>query len=144
MSTTTTTTTTTSATATHQPVPVPAPDPGSTSQAATARRYAAALNARDIDGIAAAIHPDFVDRHVPAEIPPGPEGVALWWQILAAAFTLEVTIEDLVEAGDRVATRCTLRGTHIGEFAGVPATGRELEVSMLSMERFAEGRIVER
>ncbi|MGZ4692041.1 MAG: ester cyclase [Acidimicrobiales bacterium] len=108
------------------------------------RRYVDAFNRRDVDVIEAVIHPEFVDRHLPAEIPAGPEGVALWWQILSAAFTMEVEVEDMVEASDRVATRCTLRAPHIGEFAGIPATGRHLEISMMSIERFAGDRIVER
>ncbi|MGZ4757677.1 MAG: nuclear transport factor 2 family protein, partial [Acidimicrobiales bacterium] len=67
------------------------------------RRYVDAFNRRDVDVIEAVIHPEFVDRHLPAEIPAGPEGVALWWQILSAAFTMEVEVEDMVEASDRVA-----------------------------------------
>jgi predicted ester cyclase len=39
------------------------------------------------------------------------------------------TIEDVVAAGDRVAARFTLRGTHRGAFFGVPPTGRAIALS---------------
>ena len=53
------------------------------------------------------------------------------------------TIEDMVAEGDRVALRLTMRGTHRAELNGIPATGRTVEVSGMSIERIVEGRIVE-
>jgi predicted ester cyclase len=35
-----------------------------------------------------------------------------------------IAIDDLIAEGDKVAKRWTLRGTHQGEFLGVPATGK--------------------
>lgn len=53
------------------------------------------------------------------------------------------TIEDMVAAGDRVALRLTMRGTHRGVFNGIPPTGRSVVVSGVSIERIVDGRIVE-
>ncbi len=54
-------------------------------------------------------------------------------------------VEDQVVEGEKVTTRCTLGGTHQGEFFGVPATGRRLEISGISIDRFDEesGKLVE-
>ncbi len=53
----------------------------------------------------------------------GPEGVKKHILGLQAVFPdLRVTIEDIVAEGDRVAVRATWRGTHKGDFRGVPAS----------------------
>jgi steroid delta-isomerase-like uncharacterized protein len=56
---------------------------------------------------------------------------------------LEMTVEQQVAEGPWVATRVTYRGTHMGEFAGVPATGRRIEYSGTAMDRLENGKVVE-
>jgi steroid delta-isomerase-like uncharacterized protein len=57
---------------------------------------------------------------------------------------LHVTLEDVVSAGDKVATRWTARGTNDGEFMGMPPTNRPVEITGLSLDRFDEdGQVVE-
>ena len=56
---------------------------------------------------------------------------------------LEMTIEQQIAEGPWVATRVTYRGTHMGEFAGVPATGRRIEYSGTAMDRLENGKVVE-
>jgi steroid delta-isomerase-like uncharacterized protein len=63
---------------------------------------------------------------------------------LRAAFTdAQVTLEDIIAEGDRVAYRLTIRGTHTGEFLGVPASGRRVAVSFFAIVRIADGKLVE-
>jgi predicted ester cyclase len=51
------------------------------------------------------------------------DGLRQLFRKLHAAFPdLEITPEQLLSEGDRVAVRLTLRGTHRGEFMGIPAT----------------------
>ena len=52
-------------------------------------------------------------------------------------------IQSCIVQGDTVAARGVWRGTHRGEFQGVPASGRSVAIDFLSMERVVEGRIVE-
>lgn len=54
-----------------------------------------------------------------------------------------VTIEDLVTEGDKVASRWTARGTHQGEFFGIPPTGKQATWTGMTIYRFAGGKIVE-
>jgi steroid delta-isomerase-like uncharacterized protein len=53
------------------------------------------------------------------------------------------TVEDQVAEGDKVTTRYTLSGTHQGEFFGVPASGKRVEVSGINIDRFEGGKLVE-
>jgi steroid delta-isomerase-like uncharacterized protein len=53
------------------------------------------------------------------------------------------TVEDQVAEGDKVTTRYTLSGTHQGEFFGVPASGRRVEISGINVDRFEGGKLVE-
>jgi steroid delta-isomerase-like uncharacterized protein len=56
---------------------------------------------------------------------------------------LTYTVEDQIAEGDRVVTRYTTRGTHQGEFFGVAGTGKPIEMTGISIDRFEEGRLVE-
>jgi predicted ester cyclase len=53
------------------------------------------------------------------------------------------TIEDLAAEGDRVAARWRARATHLGQYAGIPPTGKEVEFTGISMYRIEGGRIAE-
>ncbi len=52
-------------------------------------------------------------------------------------------LEDEVAEGDRVASRYTFRGTHLGAFGAVLPTGRTVAARGINVHRLAGGRIVE-
>ena len=56
---------------------------------------------------------------------------------------LEFKIEDVIGEGDRVGVRWTGRGTHTGEFEGLPATGKKCVATGFTFFRIAGGKIVE-
>jgi steroid delta-isomerase-like uncharacterized protein len=62
---------------------------------------------------------------------------------LAAFPDTRVSVEDIFGAGDRVATRFTLRGTHQGEYMGVPPTGKPVTLTAILIQRLAGGKVVE-
>jgi steroid delta-isomerase-like uncharacterized protein len=65
-------------------------------------------------------------------------------QMFAAAFPDgKHQITDMIAEGDRVVVSGVWRGTHKGDFQGIPASGRSVEVNMIMVDRFAGGRIVE-
>jgi steroid delta-isomerase-like uncharacterized protein len=89
------------------------------------------------------VGPDHVG-HDPLGDHYGPEGVRIGVAELRSAFPdLRVTIEDLLAAGDRVARRFTLRGTHRGPFMGFAATGQAVSAPGLAIDRLADGKLAE-
>lgn len=64
---------------------------------------------------------------------------ALW-----AGFS-DVTINpiDMIASGDKVITTYIVKGTHDGEFNGIPATGNKMEVGVMNIVRIKDGFIVE-
>src|SRR5215212_3483357 len=77
-------------------------------------------------------------------VAPGLEGIKQFYHQLWAAFPdSAVTPEDWLEQGDRVVLRFTYRGTHRGEFQGIPPTGRQVTMSGITILRFADGQCVE-
>jgi SnoaL-like polyketide cyclase/MerR family regulatory protein len=56
---------------------------------------------------------------------------------------VQANIEDIVAAQDKVAVRVRFRGTHRGEFLGIPATGRTIEYVSHEFYRIAGGLIAE-
>src|SRR5258707_259184 len=49
----------------------------------------------------------------------------------------------MIAAGDLVAYRAVVTGTHRGEFAGLKPTGRRVEVTEINISRFRDGLMVE-
>jgi steroid delta-isomerase-like uncharacterized protein len=56
---------------------------------------------------------------------------------------LNITINDLIAEGDKVVTRWTGRGTQKGEFGKIPATGKQVTITGITISRIADGKIVE-
>jgi steroid delta-isomerase-like uncharacterized protein len=87
---------------------------------------------------------DFVDHNPVFGQPPGRDGFKYWAASAREAFPdLTGVIEDTVVEGDKVAARVTWRGTHHGEFLGVPATGVAVEFAAFHLVRFSAGRAAE-
>ncbi len=88
--------------------------------------------------------PDVLDHSRPPGIAPGAEGVRQQFDGFRAAFPdFRVTVLDQVCEDDKVVTRKVLRGTHMGDLMGIPATGREVEIQVIDIVRVQDGRIVE-
>ena len=51
--------------------------------------------------------------------------------------------EEQVAEGDRVATRALWSGIHSGDFNGIPATNRPVQMEIFMFDRFAGGKVVE-
>ena len=56
---------------------------------------------------------------------------------------LHVDIDDLISEGELVVFRGRFTGTHLGDFAGVGATGRRVEFEAIEIFKVKDGRIAE-
>jgi steroid delta-isomerase-like uncharacterized protein len=85
---------------------------------------------------------DFV-LHSPSEVR-GAEGLSSMVEGYRNALPdLELTIDHQFAAGEYVASRFTIRGTHDGDLMGVPASGRRVEFTGITVSRCRDGRIAE-
>jgi steroid delta-isomerase-like uncharacterized protein len=88
--------------------------------------------------------PGFRDRTGNPGATPDTAGLKQVIRSVRAAFPDAVfTIDDLVAEDNRVAARWTMRGTHMGEFNGIAATGRPLTLPGFGLLRIDDGRIAE-
>jgi steroid delta-isomerase-like uncharacterized protein len=62
---------------------------------------------------------------------------------LSAFPDVSYIINDIVAEGDKTVVRCTLRATHKGQFRGIPATGRRIELGQVEIHRIMGGKIAE-
>jgi predicted ester cyclase len=84
------------------------------------------------------------DYFTPSDMTGGHDVIRGFVGSLRRAFPdVAVEVEILVEAGDRVAWRRTLRATHLHAFRGFPATGRVVVWRDMVTSRLQEGLIAE-
>jgi steroid delta-isomerase-like uncharacterized protein len=95
----------------------------------------------NFEAVDAIVSPDYVLH--PEEIR-GAGGLQEMVEAYRAAIPdLRITIDQQFTAGDHVATRYTIRGTHEGELMGTPASGRDVAFTGITISRCRDGRIVE-
>jgi steroid delta-isomerase-like uncharacterized protein len=112
---------------------------------AVIRRLYDAFNAGDLKAIDEALSANVVDFLPLKGQTPGVEGFKERLTRLRNSFPdLSFTIKTIIAEGDIVAERATLRGTHLGKFMGVPATGKQVRGTMMAFNKFANGKVVER
>ena len=85
--------------------------------------------------------------HSPGDLVSGPGIPSFLLNFDTAIPDYRVTVDEQIAEGDRVVTRCTLRGTFRGE-ARTPwgvykPTGRSLTFTWISIDRIVDGKVVE-
>jgi predicted ester cyclase len=101
-------------------------------------------NLGDLRGYLQLYDPSVV-LHGYAGVGPGFEGVQRFYESFWAAFPgSKLSFEDTFGSGDKLVCRFVMRGTHLGQFQNLPATGRPVELAGITILRFANGKCVER
>jgi len=108
-----------------------------------ARRLYALINEGRVDQLADLISPDYTEHDPLPGQGSGREGVLDRFSMITTALAPHFTIEDLVAEGDRIVVRWTNAGTHVGEFAGIPATGRTFTIAGIDIYRIADEQLCE-
>lgn len=74
----------------------------------------------------------------------GPENFKPFHSQFRGAFPdIYVVVEDLIAEGDKVAVRCSVRGKHLGDHLGMPASKAPVEFTGIAIVRIKDGKIVE-
>ena len=120
-------------------------DESAQANVALVRESIEAFNTGDMAKLLAVAAPAIVIHY--AEMQEPLQGRETWqqgYELVKRAFPdLKIRVDDLVAAGDKVALRLTLSGTHQGEFQGIPATGRTISYVSHEFYRVANGVFAE-
>jgi steroid delta-isomerase-like uncharacterized protein len=112
---------------------------GSMDHASTMRRLYELLSSGDIDGFGEHLVEGFVEHEEMPGLERSKEGVKQLFHMYRAAFPdLRMEAQDVLVSGDKVVARVRATGTHQGEFMGMPATGRSVDVQLIDIIRFGD------
>jgi steroid delta-isomerase-like uncharacterized protein len=119
-----------------------------TNNKATFTRFQDVTNTHDAELISRTID-EIVKPHVLIRTPlpvaaTGAQALVEVFATLHRAFPdLHVTVEDLIEEGDKVVGRNWVTGTHRGEYMGLAPTGKSIAYNEIFIFRFDNGRVAE-
>jgi steroid delta-isomerase-like uncharacterized protein len=107
--------------------------------AAKLRSVYESINAGDVEALGELLADDFVEHEEIPGLEPTREGVKEFFEMYIAAFPdLRFDAEDVLASGDKVVARVRVTGTHDGEFLGIPATGKSIDVQLIDIIRFGD------
>jgi steroid delta-isomerase-like uncharacterized protein len=109
------------------------------------RYFEEVLNAGNLDLIDELIAPNYVS-HYPTgyDFGGGPDDVKQIVTTVRSGFpNVHFTVEDVLAEGNRVVGRWTFRGTHQGNFMGIPSTGKNVSVMGIAIYRIVDAKIAE-
>jgi steroid delta-isomerase-like uncharacterized protein len=107
-----------------------------------AHAFADLMNGHDPDAVDRFVAQDYVNHNEFVE--DGREANRAFWAQWFAAFPdTEVSLDDVLVDGDRVAGRFTYQATFRGSFMGLPPTGRRVVMHSIDIWRVADGMAVE-
>jgi steroid delta-isomerase-like uncharacterized protein len=107
-----------------------------------AETFVEMLNTHDPDLVDQFVAEDYINHN--AFVGDGREANRQFWHAFFAALPdVSASMEDLVIAGDRVVGRFIYRGTHKGDFMGIPASGSAVEMRSIDIWRIEDGMFVE-
>jgi steroid delta-isomerase-like uncharacterized protein len=113
-------------------------------KAAVRRLFCELLNRTNLAVAGEVVAPGYIDHDPVDGAAPGRDGLEALSRLLRTAFPDgHFTINDQFAEADRVVTRWAFRGTHLGPFAGRPASGETVWFTAISIHRLVDGLIQE-
>lgn len=86
----------------------------------------------------------YVEHEQLFNLPPTRAGLRQKYELLRSGFPdLQFVVEDLFAAGDKVAARVSVKGSHTAPFMGRTPTGRSFAVTSVGIFRIDQMQIVE-
>jgi steroid delta-isomerase-like uncharacterized protein len=111
--------------------------------AATVRRIYDLITAGDIDRFVDLMASDFVEHEQLPGLEPTKEGVLTFFRLQRAAFPdMRTEVQDIIASGNKVAIRVRYTGIHTGDFMGMPATGKRVDVQLIDIMGMGDDGLV--
>ena len=107
------------------------------------RYYEEVLTGGRLDVLEAIGHADYVEHNPFPGHGQGLDGLRQRASALHMGLKQQFTLELLIAEGDKVAVLWTTRGTHVGEFMGLPPTGKSYTIQGIDIHQFRDGRMAE-
>jgi steroid delta-isomerase-like uncharacterized protein len=108
------------------------------------RGFLERINAGDLGAVDELVSDDFVEHEEISGLVPGKAGVKQMFEMFHSAFSnTKFEADEVLGDGDRLFVRSRITGTHRGEFMGIPATGRTINVGIFDNFRVADGQLAE-
>ena len=87
--------------------------------------------------------PDFIYHDVSGGDMNREEAIQNNFTGLSAFPDVNYSIDDILTEGDKTVIRVTMQATHKGTFMGIPATGKQIVVKGVEIDKIVGGKIVE-
>ena len=109
------------------------------------RHFEELLNGWNVDLVDEIFSTDYVHHHPDRDnLKPGIDGVKQFLAQAAAAFPdSRIVIEDICAEGDKVWVRTSSESTHLGDYLGLPATGKKIRKRSMDIFRIQDGKFIE-
>jgi steroid delta-isomerase-like uncharacterized protein len=109
---------------------------------ALVRRVIELWNRRDLDAFFEVLAPEYVEH-----LPSGDVYLGQLKKYAGTFFTafpdISITVKEMVAEGDKVAALVNWKATHQGEYMGIPATGKKIDISVAMIIKIRGGKWVE-
>jgi len=108
------------------------------------RAYDELWNERNVEVVDELVTEDFLNHAAPPDRQRGRQGLKDVVRMFEGAFPdFRYEVEDVISEGEKVAVRDVFRGTHQGDFVGIPATVNRVTMEAIHIYRFREGKLAE-
>ena len=107
------------------------------------RLYQDALNGRNLGLLDELVRSDYIEHDPLPGQGEGIDGIKSRYGMLIEALDPTFTVEDVIAEGDKVVVRWMNAGTNVGDFLGIPATGRAFSIAGIDIYRLEEGKLAE-
>lgn len=99
----------------------------------------------NVDVLNEIIHPDFINHSAAPGVHPGRQGIIDFTinGMHKALTGVSVEIHDQVAENDKVVTRKTIHGKHIGNFMGIRPSQKSVQIKIIDIITLKDGRYME-
>jgi steroid delta-isomerase-like uncharacterized protein len=108
------------------------------------RAYDELWNERNVGVVDELVAEDFINHAAPPDRQRGRQSLKDVVRMFEGAFPdFRYEIEDVIAKGEKKAVRDVFRGTHRGDFMGIPATGNRVAMEAIHIYRMSGGKLAE-